>query len=615
MGKKNYAEALIDYRKAVAIDSTFGEARLKLAATYEIGGDERNALAQFIRAADLMPDNPLAQIYAAKHLLNAGRFPEAKARAIAALNKDPRNVAALILFGNALAGMQDVDGAIVQAKQAINAEPRVTFGYANLAAFEMQKGNAEAALSAFKRAVEVDPKSAQAHMNLGGFYWVTGKLLDAEQEFKAALALNPKAPDVNRLMATFYQMTGRRSQTEPYLVAYAAAGEGPTPKLALADFYLQDDRTKEAVDVLKPLAANKDGFGAATLRLAAIDFQANRKPQAYAALEDVLKQYPRNETTNETKARFLLVDKRYDEAIKVADAVIAANPQAATSHYVRGLALTQKGQVDDAIKAMQRVLELTPTAVVAQSELAKLHLARHDPKAAIQFLNVLLKGEPRNGVLHMLMGQALYESGDMGGAERELLPLAGANPKSADLQVWAGRIYSTKGDLASARKAFERALELQPGSLLGLNGIVSLDIAEKKSAAAKAALETALGAKGDDVGVLFLASNSFMTLGDNERAEQLLKKVVQLDPGHIDAYARLGRLYWYQGRLDEAKAAYETVAKHQDSPYIAKTFIGMILELQNRPDEAGRTVRAGARAQSPCGHRGEQPRDAESLAR
>ena len=37
--KKNYAEAIIQYRNAVALDGNFGEARSKLAATYEATGD------------------------------------------------------------------------------------------------------------------------------------------------------------------------------------------------------------------------------------------------------------------------------------------------------------------------------------------------------------------------------------------------------------------------------------------------------------------------------------------------------------------------------------------------------------------------------------------------
>ena len=92
--EKNYAEAVIEYRKAIALDGSYGEARLKLGTVYETSGDVRNALAEYVRAADLMPNSVDAQVRAGSMLLYAGQYPEAKARAAAALAKDPRNTGA-----------------------------------------------------------------------------------------------------------------------------------------------------------------------------------------------------------------------------------------------------------------------------------------------------------------------------------------------------------------------------------------------------------------------------------------------------------------------------------------------------------------------------------------
>src|SRR5260221_3284427 len=112
VASKNYAEAIINYRKAVSLDGSFGEARFKLGEAYERTGDLRNALPEYVRAADLMPNNVEAQNRAGNGLLISGQFPEAKARAIAALAKDPKNVNALIIMGNAIAGMKDLNTAI-----------------------------------------------------------------------------------------------------------------------------------------------------------------------------------------------------------------------------------------------------------------------------------------------------------------------------------------------------------------------------------------------------------------------------------------------------------------------------------------------------------------------
>ena len=80
----------------------------------------------------------------------------------------------------------------------------------------------------------------------------------------------------------------------------------------------------------------------------------------------------------------------------------------------------------------------------------------------------------------MLMGQALLQAGNISGAEAELLPLQKAQPKNAEIQVLVGRLYLAKSDLPRARQAFSTALELQPESVTALNGLVTIDITDKK---------------------------------------------------------------------------------------------------------------------------------------
>src|SRR4029077_8448750 len=130
---------------------------------------------------------------------------------------------------------------------------------------------------AFRRAVEVAPTSKSAHLNLANFLWATGQRADAEREMKAALEIEPKASDVNRTLAAFHTISGKFADAQPYLETYAAVTPGVNPKITLADFYLAVGKTKEGIGALEALAKDPDGFGAAKLRLAIIDFQAGRR--------------------------------------------------------------------------------------------------------------------------------------------------------------------------------------------------------------------------------------------------------------------------------------------------------------------------------------------------
>ena len=87
----DFREAVIEYRNAVQIDAQSGAARLGLARSHERLGDWERALAEYVRAADLLQDDHELQIVAGHYLLRARRFDEAKARADAVLTKVPEH--------------------------------------------------------------------------------------------------------------------------------------------------------------------------------------------------------------------------------------------------------------------------------------------------------------------------------------------------------------------------------------------------------------------------------------------------------------------------------------------------------------------------------------------
>src|SRR5262245_61290242 len=51
-----YAEASVELRRALQIDPRLGEARLKLGDAYANSNQPANALREYVRAADLLPD-------------------------------------------------------------------------------------------------------------------------------------------------------------------------------------------------------------------------------------------------------------------------------------------------------------------------------------------------------------------------------------------------------------------------------------------------------------------------------------------------------------------------------------------------------------------------------
>jgi tetratricopeptide (TPR) repeat protein len=123
MAEKKYHEAIIEYRGAVQADPRFGEARKKLGEAYVKTDDPAGAFSEYVRAADLLPDDVDVQLKTAGLLQLAGRFEDAKARAEQALKKAPGNIDAQLLVGSALLGLKDPDAAIAQIQEATRLDP------------------------------------------------------------------------------------------------------------------------------------------------------------------------------------------------------------------------------------------------------------------------------------------------------------------------------------------------------------------------------------------------------------------------------------------------------------------------------------------------------------
>src|SRR5687767_224551 len=145
MTEGKYSSAVVEYRNALKIDPKLGEARYKLAKAYDRTDRKSDAVKEYLRAADLMPDRADVQLDAAQLRLNAGDFETARTHAQTALKADPKSVDAQLALAYALAGLKDTPAAIRELEQAMQIGPEDSRPYASLGTLEATRGNPAAA--------------------------------------------------------------------------------------------------------------------------------------------------------------------------------------------------------------------------------------------------------------------------------------------------------------------------------------------------------------------------------------------------------------------------------------------------------------------------------------
>ena len=358
--------AVIEYASAVQLDPKFGEARLKLAQTYERMNNLHAAFPEYIRAADALPDDRAAQIKATELLLLGRRYEDAKARVAGLIEKDPKDVEAMLLHASAIAALKDPSGAIAEIEKALEIRPDDSRTLLTLGGVRVtEPASRKKPRQTFAGPSSLDPNSANPRLALANFLSAAGRVSESEATIKEAIAKEPQHLLANRMLADLYIATRRANEAEQPLKVIAEVSKAPAARLRLADYYLGVNRTKEATDILTALSSDPAAFADAESRLASIDYGAGRLPEAHTRLDGVLAKTPKNASVLAMKAQWLAAEDKLDEALERAKAAVAADPQSVDAYMALAVVQDRRREVADAIRSYTEVLRLNPRATAS----------------------------------------------------------------------------------------------------------------------------------------------------------------------------------------------------------------------------------------------------------
>jgi tetratricopeptide (TPR) repeat protein len=587
MKQGNVAAAIIQYSNAVSKVPASGEAHLRLAEAYVASNQIKPAFPEFIRAADLLPDDLQTQLKAGHFLLKAGLFQEAKARARIVLEHDANNVDALLLLANSLAGMRSLDEAVNVIERAVGIDPERAGTYTNLGVLELAQGDREQAEATFKRAVDASKGSAESYVGLGNFYRVIAQEVDAEKALKRALDVDPKNVPAHEAIASLYVEWGKAAQAEPYLKSLVSLSPTTEARLALADFYSSVGRQDDAIKTLQDMSADPKQFATAQTRIALIEYEAGRRQHALEIVDAVLAKEPRRVPALTMKARLLLADGNAPEALALAKRAVDIDPRYALGHLTLGRILLARNDIENARRAFNDTLEQDPDSLPAQLELIEIHRGRGELDTALQFADQAIRTHPTNMSARIeRIKILLVREPDRPRAEADLKTLLAKFPNAPAVYVLKGSYYLTLNNTAAAREAFQRALDLNPTYLDAVTGLVALDISTKNPAAARARIEAILVKYPDAPTLRILAARVYALSGDAAKAEDSLKRAMKADPSNPEPYGLLAQLYMSQGKIEEAKREFAELARVDPRSVGAPTMLGVLYYATKQQSEA-----------------------------
>ncbi len=160
--------------------------------------------------------------------------------------------------------------------------------------------------------------------------------------------------------------------------------------------------------------------------------------------------------------------ERFDEARRLATAVVKEAPSVAAAHEVLGLASYRLGRYGPAVKALERAQELAPDPTVLPV-IADCHRALRRWSDVDRVWLRLREVSPAHDVLaegRIVAAGALADRGDLPGAIEVMAPATKAPKRVRDhhLRQWyvLGDLYDRIGDPIDARRWFTAVADRDP---------------------------------------------------------------------------------------------------------------------------------------------------------
>jgi len=85
---------------------------------------------------------------------------------------------------------------------------------------------------------------------------------------------------------------------------------------------------------------------------------------------------------------------------------------------------------------------------------------------------------------------------------------------------------------------------------------------------------------------LLLLAQTYVAVGELDKAEAALRRAIDADPAGFDAYTVLGQLLYARGRLAEGRKEFEQVLARRPGSVGAQTMIAVILRKEGKTEEA-----------------------------
>lgn len=255
--------------------------------------------------------------------------------------------------------------------------------------------------------------------------------------------------------------------------------------------------------------------------------------------------------------------EQYEKALDPLRKVVARDPRSTSAHHMLGKTYFMIGNFDLATTELQTALSSSPNDYDVAYTLGLAHLKRREIASARRIYDHMVERLGNQPQLRVLIGRAYRETGFLPEAIEEFNKAIALDPKFPRVHFYLGLTYLLKDGasrLSDAQQQFKIELAAHPNEFFANYYLGIASTVERNWEAAVGFLEKASQIQPDNPDPYFFLGQSFQGLEKHEKAVELLKKSIALNPNlkHNDyqvtnAHYRLGQSLVKLGLTEEGQ--------------------------------------------------------------
>jgi tetratricopeptide (TPR) repeat protein len=595
-----FAEAELNYRKALQKDPKSGEAyyRLALAELKQKKGPQ--AFQSLIQAVQLAPEHQAAKTELANLALTSylgdPQHPKVLYDLLLRfsgewLKKDPGSVDGLRIKGYLAMEERRPDEAAELFRRALQSNPRqekITLGLMDALFRNNQAADAEKVGLDF---IAAEKTAGDVYDALYRLYAAANRPADAEILLVRKVKENPQNAEYILQLAGHYVRVRKKPEMAAALQSFLAnPAAGPKAHLEAGDFFAAIGDWPSALEQYNAgVESNPKDAPLYQDRIARSLLSQDKREEGLKVLNAAIAQSPDDKEARALRAALLLGNGtagKPGEGLQEFQSLVEQNPDDVFLKYVLSKAQLETGDLAGARIQLLEVVKRRPQFLEAQLSLAQIALRERNLTQAVQYAGVVLELAPDNYAAQLIRGSALLRLGNLDEAGAALGRLSRQNPASIDVRLQLASLALRRRKFAEAEVAFGKIRDSNPNELRAIQGLVDTDLAQHRMDKALARLEAELKRAHGVPQLRYMMASVALRGGNYNLAIETLRQLAAESSDSINPQLELANVFRLKGDLTNAINTLQKAAVLQPKDQRPAAMLAVLLDMSNRKQEA-----------------------------